>query len=46
VPHSAPFDLADTVTVHVLAPAGVLIGVVEEVDLGDPIEAGRNGRTS
>lgn len=39
------FDLADTVTVFVVASDGVVIDVIENVDLGDPIAASRNGRT-
>lgn len=45
-PRRTRFELADTVTVHVLARDGTLLDVIEEVDLGDPVEAGRNGRTS
>jgi hypothetical protein len=40
------FDLSDTVTVYVLADDGTLLDIIEEVDLGDPIEAWAKGRTS
>jgi hypothetical protein len=48
VPHpdQARFDLAETITVYVVALDGALLDVIEEVDLGDPVEAHRNGRTS
>ncbi len=40
------FELAETVTVYVLGPDGMLLDVIEEVDLGDRLEAFRAGRTS
>jgi hypothetical protein len=40
------FELAETVTVYVLGPDGMLLDVIEEVDLGDRLEASRAGRTS
>jgi hypothetical protein len=44
-PGQTRFDIADTVTVYVLAVDGALIDVIENVDLDDPIEARRDGRT-
>lgn len=45
---SAParFAPADTITVYVVGPDGAVLDVIEDVDLGDPVEASRNGRTS
>jgi hypothetical protein len=40
-PGQTRFDLAETV--YVVAADGTLLDVIEEVDLGDPIEARRSG---
>jgi hypothetical protein len=40
------FEVVDTITVYVLASDGVLLDVIDDVDLGDPVEAHRKSRTS
>lgn len=45
-PKLSQFGRADTVAVYVAAADGTFIDVIEDVDLGDLIEASRNGRTS
>jgi hypothetical protein len=39
-------DVAETITVYVIGPDGRLLDLIDDVDLGNPTEAHRNGRIS
>ena len=45
-PDQLGLDVDPSITVYVMGPGGVLLDVIDNVDLGDPIEAHRHGRTS
>jgi hypothetical protein len=45
-PDQLGLEVDPPINVYVMGPGGVLLDIIENVDLGDPLEARRHGRTS